>query len=88
MSSYVWCLRTAADSDRPNCIGVLLRFHLVAGTDPFSEMFLIQDDKVHELSDLKSDTRVMSDEFTKHDVYDRKTNEEISEELNVYNYGL
>jgi hypothetical protein len=79
----------AADCDRPNCIGVLLCFHLVAGTDPFSEMFLIQDDKVHKLSDLKSDTRViMSDEFMMQDVYDHKINEEISEELNVYNYGL
>jgi hypothetical protein len=30
----------------------------------------------------------MSDEFMMQDVYDHKTNEEISEELDVYNCGL
>ena len=30
----------------------------------------------------------MSDEFIIQDIYDDKTNEEISEELNVYSYGL
>jgi len=30
----------------------------------------------------------MSDEFMIQDIYDHKTNEEISEELNVYSCGL
>jgi len=40
---------------------------------------------VHELGNLRV---IMSDEFIIQDIYDDKTNEEISEELNVYSYGL
>lgn len=40
---------------------------------------------MHELSNLRV---IMSDEFMIQDIYDHKTNEEISEELNVYSCGL
>jgi hypothetical protein len=43
-------------------------------------LFFIQGDKVHELSNLRV---IMSDEFIIQDIYDHKTNEEISEELQL-----
>lgn len=48
-------------------------------------LFLSQDDKVHELSNLRV---IMSDAFMIQDIYDHKRNEEISEELNVCSCGL